>query len=45
MKHTCPRPAHNTAVLFGGPVVFTCPLGHDVYAADVPNEFRPAVTR
>ncbi|MEU8199516.1 hypothetical protein AB0C10_37605 [Microbispora amethystogenes] len=41
----CPRPGHSTAHLYGGPVVYTCPHGHDVYAADLRTEYRPAVTR
>lgn len=39
MSPTCPR--HHVA-LDGGPVQFSCPEGHGVYAADLDNEFRPS---
>lgn len=38
MSPLCPR--HDVA-LAGGPVQFTCPEGHGVYAADLDNEFVP----
>jgi len=41
---TCPAcPRHPLVSLDGGPVLFWCADGHNVPAADLDNEFRPAV--
>ncbi len=45
-NHGRPRPSctrHHLAV-DGGPVLYWCPAGHSVYAADLDNDFQ-AVTR
>ena len=38
MSPTCPR---HHVTLDGGPILFQCPQGHSVYAADLDNEYRP----